>query len=226
MKSHDEADRRLLHAFGAVPATRAAILRAAVPLFVQNGYRGAPLSAVADAARLTQPGLLHHFPSKEHLLMAVLEERDLESREAAMREALHEGGPAALHAVECLVEHNTGTPDLVQLFTVLVAEAVASDHRAHAFFVERYGHLRHSMANTLRQGQHTGAFRSDVDTETTASLVIAVMDGLQVQWLLDRRLDMAGSFRRFVEILMHALNDGASRPVEAAKPTDSGPGRP
>src|SRR3954447_3385366 len=35
--------------------TRAEILRAAVPLFVRNGYRGAPLAAVADAAQLTQP---------------------------------------------------------------------------------------------------------------------------------------------------------------------------
>src|SRR3954451_13340791 len=91
--------------------TRAEILRAAVPLFIENGYRGAPLAAVADAARMTQPGLLHHFPSKEHLLMAVLEERDSESR-AAMRDALQEGGDAALHALEDLVDHNAGTPEL------------------------------------------------------------------------------------------------------------------
>jgi AcrR family transcriptional regulator len=192
--------------------TRAAILRAAVPLFVENGYRGAPLAAVADAAMLTQPGLLHHFPSKEHLLMAVLEERDLESR-AAMREAWQDGGAAALHALEGLVEHNTGTPDLVQLFTVLVGEAVATDHPAHEFFVERYGHLRQGTARTLQQAQLTGAFRSDVDMETVAALVIAVMDGLQVQWLLDRRLDMAGSFQRFVEILLRYLTDEAAGPA-------------
>ncbi|MEU7870427.1 TetR/AcrR family transcriptional regulator [Dactylosporangium sp. NPDC049140] len=186
--------------------TRAEILRAAVPLFVQNGYRGAPLAAVADAAQMTQPGVLHHFPSKEHLLMAVLEERDRESREA-MREALREGGVAALHALEELVEHNADTPELVQLFTVLVGEAVAAEHPAHGFFVERYEHIRHRIAHAVRHGQETGAFRSDADAETIAAMVIAMMDGLQVQWLLDRQLDMAGSFRRFVEILRQYLGD-------------------
>jgi AcrR family transcriptional regulator len=194
---------------------RAEILRAAVPLFIRNGYRGAPLAAVADAARLTQPGLLHHFPSKEHLLMAVLEERDLESR-AAMREAWQEGGVAALHALEELVERNAGTPEMVQLFTVLVGEAVAAGHPAHEFFAERYDHLRHGTARVLRQGQATGAFRSDVDADVLAALVIAVMDGLQVQWLLDREMDMAGAFRRFVTILQHYLADGAAGASSAA----------
>jgi AcrR family transcriptional regulator len=175
-----------------------------VPLFVQNGYRGAPLAAVADAARLTQPGLLHHFPSKEHLLMAVLEERDSESR-AAMREALQEGGDAALHALEALVEHNAGTPDLVQLFTVLVGEAVAGDHPAHEFFVERYEHIRQRIADAVRHGQESGAFRPDADAETIATLVIAMMDGLQIQWLLNRQLDMTAAFRRFAAILRQHL---------------------
>ncbi|MFI5909949.1 TetR/AcrR family transcriptional regulator [Dactylosporangium sp. NPDC051541] len=181
-------------------------MRAAVPLFVQNGYRGAPLAAVADAdaAQLTQPGLLHHFPSKEHLLMAVLEERDSESR-AAMREALQEGGDAALHALEDLVERNAGTPELVQLFTVLVGEAVAADHPAHAFFVDRYDHIRDRITAAIRHGQETGTFRTDTDPETVATLVIAMMDGLQIQWLLHRELDMNRTFRQFVTILRHHL---------------------
>jgi AcrR family transcriptional regulator len=186
--------------------TRAEILRAAVPLFVRNGYRGAPLAAVADAARMTQPGLLHHFPSKEHLLMAVLEERDTESR-AAMREALQEGGEAALHALEDLVERNAGTPELVQLFTVLVGEAVAAEHPAHEFFVERYEHLRQRIGAAVRHGQESGAFRPDADAETIAALVIAMMDGLQIQWLLDPDLDMTAGFQRFIEILRRYLGD-------------------
>jgi AcrR family transcriptional regulator len=180
--------------------TRAEILRAAVPLFVQNGYRGAPLAAVADAAQLTQPGLLHHFPSKEHLLMAVLEERDSESR-AAMHTAMQEGGNAALHALENLVEHNAGTPELVQLFTVLVGEAVAADHPAREFFVARYDRIRRQIAHAVRHGQESGVFRADADAETIAALVIAMMDGLQIQWLLDPRLDMTAGFRHFIEIL-------------------------
>jgi hypothetical protein len=106
----------------------------------------------------------------------------------------------------------------VQLFTVLVGEAVATEHPAHEFFAERYDHLREGTTRALRQAQHTGALRSDVDMEAVAALVIAVMDGLQVQWLLHRQLDMTETFRRFVEILLHYLTDGAAEPAEPSEP--------
>src|SRR5690349_2770289 len=86
--------------------TRTAIMNAAVALFARHGYRGAPLAAVADAVELTQPGLLHHFPSKEHLLMAVLEERDRDGIRR-LREGWQGGGRSALRNLETLVGYNS-----------------------------------------------------------------------------------------------------------------------
>src|SRR5512135_810135 len=57
------------------------VIREAIRFFGQNGYRGAKLSDIAKAAGVTEPGLLHHFPSKAHLLMEVLAERDRINRE-------------------------------------------------------------------------------------------------------------------------------------------------
>ena len=51
---------------------KATIIKAAVRLFANRGYRDASLASVAEAADLTLPGLLHHFPSKSDLLFAVL----------------------------------------------------------------------------------------------------------------------------------------------------------
>jgi AcrR family transcriptional regulator len=56
--------------------SREAIIDAAIPLFAQQGFRGASLASIAAAAGLTQPGLLHHFRSKEELLLGVLDRRD------------------------------------------------------------------------------------------------------------------------------------------------------
>jgi AcrR family transcriptional regulator len=187
--------------------TRAAILQAAVPLFASHGYRGAPLASVADAARLTQPGLLHHFPSKEHLLMAVLRQRDREAHRW-MRDTWYDGGSAALRTLGDLVEHNATTPDLVQMFTVLVGEGVSVDHPAHEFFVDRYARLRQRVKRTLEQGQDAGEFRSDMDTERVASLILAVIDGLQIQWLLDRDMAMPPGFTLFVDMLIDHLTAG------------------
>jgi AcrR family transcriptional regulator len=183
---------------------RAAILRAAVPLFARHGYRGAPLAAVATAADMTSPGLLHHFPSKAHLLMAVLEDRDRESKRRSGG-TFFDGGTATLKAMEDLVAYNASTRDLVQMFTVLVGEGVSEEHPAHEYFVDRYARVRHQITRALEQGQEAGEFRADVDASVVASLVMAVMDGLQVQWLLDEDVDMSSRFGVFMNLIREYL---------------------
>jgi AcrR family transcriptional regulator len=184
--------------------SRAAILKAAVPLFARFGYRGAPLAAVADAAQMTQPGLLHHFPSKQNLLLAVLEERDLDAKRRA-HGGFYAGSHTTLNALRDLVEYNATTPELVQLFTVLVGESVSTDHPAHTYFVDRYASLRHNLTRALQQGQETGDFRQDIDISEVASLILATMDGLQIQWLLDHDQAMPPRFALFLDSLTQYL---------------------
>ena len=54
----------------------------AARLFAATGYRGTSLADVAQAAGLSNAGLLHHFPSKEQLLIEVLRRRDEADRAA------------------------------------------------------------------------------------------------------------------------------------------------
>ena len=56
-------------------AKRAEILDAATRLFAASGYHRVPLSQVAADVGLSESGLLHHFRSKKHLLLAVAERR-------------------------------------------------------------------------------------------------------------------------------------------------------
>ncbi|UWP86277.1 TetR/AcrR family transcriptional regulator [Dactylosporangium fulvum] len=185
--------------------TRAAIMRAATSVFARHGYQGGPLAAVATAADMTQPGVLHHFASKEHLLMAVLEERDRDGTRRLEAGTWNDGGGAALDALQELVDHNTTTPELVQMFTVLVGESVAADHPARPFFTDRYAHLRYRTTRAIQRGQDRGEFRTDADAAELASLVLAVMDGLQIQWLLCPEIDMSTRFATFVDMMKRFL---------------------
>lgn len=195
---------------------RAAILRAATEVFATHGYRGGPLAAVATAAELTQPGLLHHFASKEQLLLAVLEQRDREAIRELDRGAWPEGGRAALDALRDLVAHNATTRQLVQMFTVLAGESVSDRHPAHDYFTDRYAHLRSRTTRAVRRGQDGGEFRSDVDAEAVATLILAVMDGLQVQWLLDDRIAMPPRFALFLDMLVTYLTPPGDTPPAGA----------
>jgi len=52
------------------------ILGVALRLMVTGGGRATTLGQIARAAGMSTAGLLHHFPSKEQLLHAVLDARD------------------------------------------------------------------------------------------------------------------------------------------------------
>jgi AcrR family transcriptional regulator len=182
-------------------ASRGKIIQSAIEAFAQKGFRGAKMAAIAKAAHLTEPGLLHHFPSKTHLLMEVLKERDRVDSER-MRATLQKNGNHFLEAGIELVEHNQTVPGLVQLFNLLVAESIAPDHPAHEFFIERYQREREHWVQALVQAQQAGEVRSDISHETMVILIFAMLDGLQVQWLLEpEKIDMARFFGEFVQLL-------------------------
>jgi AcrR family transcriptional regulator/DNA-binding XRE family transcriptional regulator len=50
-----------------------AILASAIRVFVRMGYHGASVRAIAQQAGLSVPGVYHHYPSKQDLLVKVLD---------------------------------------------------------------------------------------------------------------------------------------------------------
>jgi AcrR family transcriptional regulator len=182
-------------------ASREKIIQAATEFFARQGFRGAKIADIAKAANLTEPGLLHHFPSKTYLLMEVLRERDRIDSER-LRATLQKDGSHFLEAATELVEHNETVPGLVRLFTLLVAESISPDHPAHEFFIQRYQRERERMAKVIAQAQQAGEVRGDIPAETLVVLVFAVMDGLQVQWLLEpEKVNMTGMLRVMLDML-------------------------
>ena len=52
---------------------RAQLLAAAQEVFVANGYHGAAMDEIAEAAHVSKPVLYQHFPSKRELYLALLD---------------------------------------------------------------------------------------------------------------------------------------------------------
>jgi AcrR family transcriptional regulator len=182
---------------------REAILTAANEVFAAQGFRGASLASVATRVGLSEPGLLHHFRSKEELLLELLQlrhEHQLERTQRAM-----EQHTAFLDAMLELCRENERTPGLVRLFTILAAESVDADHPAHDWFLERYRQIRRGAVELLAEEQREGRIRSDLDLELAAAQIMAMFDGLQLQWLLDPGdVDMARAFEDFLARLRPA----------------------
>ncbi|RDI63565.1 TetR/AcrR family transcriptional regulator [Nocardia pseudobrasiliensis] len=183
-------------------ARKERILEVALKTFAENGFRGASIAEIADRCGLSQPGLLHHFPTKAALLSAVLDYRDrLDSERLGTDEQSR--GPVALRQLVQAVEHNVAVPGLVRLFAVVTGEAVAADHPAHGWAVGRYRYLETWIARALDAGIADGTILPDTDGLAEARRIIAMMDGLQLQWLLDpETVDMAALFRHYIADLL------------------------
>ena len=166
-------------------AKREEILRTALEVFSREGYRGTSLREVARASGLSLPGLMHYFDSKEDLLAAILKKRDERDEDTYRR---HDAPLAALAAV---MRHNAEVPGLVQLYATLSAAASDPEHPAHEYFVERYTSFRGQFAEDIRGRQADGTVPASLDADKLAASMIALADGIQVQWMLDPSIDMA-----------------------------------
>lgn len=196
----------------ATRARREEIVRAAARTFAAKGYRNGSLADVAEQVGITHAGVLHHFGSKEQLLVAVLQQRD----DDGVRDLEGQHIPGGLELFRHLVRtvrSNEARPGIVQGYTVLVGEAVTTGHPARDWVTQRFAVLREQVADAVQQvGPHVprpAAVRA-------ADAVIAVMDGLQVQWLLDAdAVDLPDATAFAIEAILAATlaGDAAPRPV-------------
>ncbi|MGW3232351.1 TetR/AcrR family transcriptional regulator [Kitasatospora sp. NPDC001095] len=189
---------------------RSRILDAAVEHFAQWGFHATSLARIAKDVGITQGGLLHHFRTKEALLVSVLEASDEHDTE---RFFAQECATVAewFHRLLALTAHNSRRPGRTRMFNALVGESGDPDHPAHAFFARRYRTLVTDAAQSLRRGVDSGELHADTDCAAEARQLLAVMDGLQLQWVLDpESVDMTEQLRRYLDRLYRGLSTAGS----------------
>ncbi|MCO1337543.1 hypothetical protein BJH93_01330 [Kocuria polaris] len=187
---------------GADPAARRAeILDAAEKLFSTEGYRGVSMSLVARESGMSQTGLVHHFPTKDELLKAVLDRRD-ERDSAQINLGTEQAGWDFVRTLVDLVKHNEGQETMVRLYASVSGEAVTAGHPANDWLRGHHGTSRAMMERSVAEAVELGQLRPDAPAETISRLLIAAMDGLQLQWLSDADYPtMTADFATLVDTL-------------------------
>ncbi|GAA0993859.1 TetR/AcrR family transcriptional regulator [Subtercola frigoramans] len=186
-------------------ARRHRIIAAAFKAFGTVGYRNASMQQIADDCGVTRAGLLHHFPTKESLLEAVLDER-----EYLADQMFYKDGPPELEdGVEYfrrllqVIEHNSRNPGIVSLFAVLSTEATDPAHPANAYFKARYERALSRVRDAITNLAERDLIREGIDPRGIEIDIIALADGLQVQWLLDpSTVDMPQRLRAFLQAIV------------------------
>lgn len=172
-------------------AKREEILTRALEVIAREGYRRASVKELAESVGLSQAGLLHYFGTKDELFVDILRKRD--EVDAARLGPLDDIDVDRLRdGYVGIVRHNGQVPGLVELFTRAAGEAADPRHPAHRYFLERGARLRAVAQPAIERAQAEGRLTAEIEPECLARILQAVADGLQVQFLLDPSVDMAG----------------------------------
>ena len=179
---------------------REAILAAANDVFAAQGFHAASLSSIATRVGLSDAGLLHHFPSKEHLLHAVAEHRIAAIAESWGRFDPEAGLTEVLQELVSYTERFLEQPGLIELSVLTSAEAADPSSPAHAAFAESYRQAVDGLSAIFERCAARGELVPGTDCTALARECIAVSDGLQLQWVLsDGGKDLAAGIRAHAE---------------------------
>ena len=190
---------------------RARILNEAVVLFGEHGYAGTSLADIANAADISKAGLLHHFSSKDELFCKVLERRDREDALSILVESPAgegdtveapvdtvgnldtldvagvsdlDGNPWALleRYIE-LLERNVAHRDLTAIYTATAVSVLDAEHPAHRWMANHLNAAVERFESSFEAGKAAGLVDPQMPSRLVARSLVALIDGLQLQWL-------------------------------------------
>ena len=200
---------------------RARILNEAVVLFGEHGYAGTSLADIANAADISKAGLLHHFSSKDELFCKVLERRDREDALSILVESPAgegdtveapvdtignldtldvagasdlDGNPWALleRYIE-LLERNVAHRDLTAIYTATAVSVLDAEHPAHRWMANHLNSAVERFESSFEAGKTAGLVDPKMPSRLVARSLVALTDGLQLQWLCSTTPETAAS---------------------------------
>lgn len=175
---------------------REQIIQTATDVFATEGFEGTALKRVAELVGVKEATLFHYFRGKQELLTAVLAERDRRSL-AAMEEK-----ESGLSLMVRSAERNRQEPRLATLYAVASATANDPGHDSHGYFKDRFAEVVDVLTADIERRQAAGEARMDLPAKDLARLVVAISDGLQLQWLYDKDVDVADGLSQFIDVLL------------------------
>lgn len=183
-------------------STRERIFDASVDVFGRRGYRAATLAGIAQQSGVRQSAILHHFATKEALLLATLGRFYDGDGTVRTRDGEGLGEADTFDFLDAIVTTNLQRDRLVRFYAVISGECLTEGHPAQEFFRARNRRARANIARALAADRDQRRAR-DISANSVdyAALLIGALDGLQVQWLLDEEFDMAGVFTRLTRRL-------------------------
>jgi AcrR family transcriptional regulator len=175
-----------------------ALRAAALDLVRERGHRNVSVSEIARVAGTSEPTVYYHFPTKESLLIAALEQHDDENIRARGAEA------GAVQDMGARAAAGVGRTNYARLYNELAGAAADPSHPANEYFQNRWARSMHVISTDIRRLQGEGRVSEAVDPEVAAHLLLAAWEGLQLQWMQGPPFDIRALIEAHIRALLGA----------------------
>jgi AcrR family transcriptional regulator len=183
-------------------ARREQILLAALSCFADKGYHATTMDDLVRASGLSKGSLYWHFGSKEEVFLALFD-AFAENLYREWDEAVESGDPPLdLLRAECdAVIETLGTN---RLFLMAWSEFL-NHPAARARMAEIYTTSREKLGRVIARGRESGGLAAGPPADHVAGTLVAVLEGLLLQWLVDPDFPLQSHFDASWSVLLGGL---------------------
>jgi AcrR family transcriptional regulator len=175
---------------------RAEIVAAAVRVFGVRGYGAATIKEIADEVGVSPAAVLRYF-RKEELLTEVL--RQWDRQQPFVADAAP--GLPAIRAFVDLMRYHVEHRGFLELYLTFATETSDATHPAHEYMRGRYARtialIRRRIGEAVALGQIPPM--DDATLGYEAACFLAILDGLEIQWIHNPSIDLPGLVGEYVE---------------------------
>jgi TetR/AcrR family fatty acid metabolism transcriptional regulator len=195
------------------PERELRILEAALDLFGRKGFEATTVSAICEAAGVSEATLYEYFESKEQVLFSIAElytRRELERLEG-VRDFIHDPREKLRVVIQAYLEFYERNP-LYTSVALLTLKANRNFTESAAYEVIR--RATWPIVEAFQEGVEAGIFRSDIDGSLVRNLVLGFIEHLTTQWIVAGRPEHIAQYRDTIfEMVMRAIEKrSASEP--------------
>lgn len=185
------------------------IVRESIQLFLKTSFKATSIQNITDALGITKGAFYWHFKSKDELLETIIEKYDAEFLEKLYAHMKNIEGNFLVKFKEYhkyINEYARDNGEFCVLFVTLAAETAGSKTTSENKIKWVYKKYHDFIASLLTIGKNEGLFNDAFNVSLNAHIVIAIHNGILLQWYMNRN-EIEGPMlaRTYRNIILHGM---------------------
>lgn len=172
-------------------------------IFSQKGFHAASMQDIADAVSLQKASLYHHFPSKQDILIELLNHA-LDIIISRMEEVTSRPIPPEQRLREAMIAYLQALAEYQELSIVLLLEPRSLSTDVRARHIPRRDRFEHLWRDLVEEGKRAGVFNC-TDPSLAGRALLGVMNWTVTWYRQDGPLPIEAIASQFTELFLRGL---------------------